>query len=223
MKCNKTTFKFIKLDYDTKKPIKGVKYFLTNGKEKYYATSDEKGEVIFRNIEPDEYVLREIEAPINYKLENKDVYLYIDRHGNIYHGIDKLLLFNKKKRRTTTLNLKKIDKFCHPLENAVFRLADHDFEMVKKTNRHGEIKFQLPIPGRYILKEIEAPKGYKENHEIYKIEANEKGEIFINGRKENHLEVVNHKDEKMFEFFLILALLLFILLLLILIIILLLF
>ncbi|MDO4777984.1 MAG: Cna B-type domain-containing protein [Tissierellia bacterium] len=124
-------------------------------------TTDKDGIIRFIDLDLGDYTVVETKAPTNYKvLDNnlKHVILTPDR------SIVQLSFYNNF--ATTTLLLRKVDDNGKPIEN----LDESNFELYYDgifhstgvaSNQTGVIKFEnVPIIGRYKVKEKKAPRGY---------------------------------------------------------------
>lgn len=71
---NKSKLKIIKLDSETRKPLKGVKFEIkcTDGTVNTYLT-DEKGEIHIANQRPGNIKIKEIETIEQYKIDNEEI------------------------------------------------------------------------------------------------------------------------------------------------------
>ena len=91
------------------------------------------------------------------------------------------MVFYPAERRPDAVVGKKLDENGEPLEGAVFGLFAEDGSEPLQTatsDEEGVFSFNITEPGEYIVKEIEAPAGYKLDATEYPISATGSGEIF---------------------------------------------
>ena len=73
------------------------------------------------------------------------------------------------------------------LAGAKFQILDENKKVIQEveTDKNGQIKLKQVLPGKYYIKEIEAPEGYEKNEEIKEIEIklNEKITVTIGNSK----------------------------------------
>ena len=75
LKINNGKIKVFKIDGETKEVLEGVKFKLINENtlENYSGITDEKGEILFDNLYPGKYILKEVEGLENY-VKNEEEY-----------------------------------------------------------------------------------------------------------------------------------------------------
>ena len=75
LKINNGKIKVFKIDGETKEVLEGVKFELINENtlENYSGITDEKGEILFDNLYPGKYILKEVEGLENY-VKNEEEY-----------------------------------------------------------------------------------------------------------------------------------------------------
>ncbi len=87
----------------------------------------------------------------------------------------------------TEIKIEKTDENGQKLQGAVFEILNEQKEVIKTvtTNEDGLIILDKILPGKYYIKEIQAPEGFEINDEIVEveIELNEKIEITITNKK----------------------------------------
>ena len=87
----------------------------------------------------------------------------------------------------TEIKVEKTDENGQKLQGAVFEILNEQKEVIKTvtTNENGLIILDKIMPGKYYMKEIQAPEGFEINDEIVEveIELNEKVEVTITNSK----------------------------------------
>lgn len=91
-----------------------------------------------------------------------------------YETVDTEITQNYKKNETKIRVIKKDEETNKLLKGATFELLDENKKIIKtlKTNEKGEIDFEEILPGKYYVKEKQAPKGYETNPEEQEININ---------------------------------------------------
>lgn len=140
-------------------------------------------------------------------LENNPIYIgeslnpnnqdYAITQINIEEGIgEKNLLYSDNK---TKIKIIKEDEENNNLKNAVFELLDQNKNTIMNnlaTNENGEIIIENLIPGRYYIKEIVAPAGYKNYDKTIEVNVkfNEELSVIIKNSKEDEPIVEIERD-----------------------------
>ena len=104
----------------------------------------------------------------------------VDENGE-QQSNEVVYLVNPAERRPDAVVGKKLDENGETLEGAVFGLFEKDGSEPLQTaasDEEGVFSFNITEPGEYIVKEIEAPAGYKLDATEYPISATGSGEIF---------------------------------------------
>ncbi len=181
-----------KLDYETKQPISGVEFMLYSDEEcndeMYILTTDDNGFVPLDNIKPGKYYIKELKCPIGYVLDESvyeiDIVPELESYIVIYnHRVPITIIANKVDKETGKTDaqgdadLKGAVYGVFAAEN-IMRIDGHSGLIAKKDDLVGQITIgfknsgQLDglYPGKYYLKELEAPKGYKIDEEIYPVD-----------------------------------------------------
>ena len=181
LKKYKGKLKIIKKDKVTGKLLNGAEFKLYNDENQEVATliTNEKGEAITDNIPGGVYILKEIKAPVGYKinLEDEKIYLNFKKDNQIEKVITNEKLSGNIK--ITTVDKNNLDKV---LEGAEFTLKgmsynNKDINLKGTTNKDGILEFNdLPF-GKYTLTETKAPNGYRIDEKEQEIEIKEQGEI----------------------------------------------
>jgi len=159
IQTNKSKLIINKIDIDTKKPIKGVKFEVktSNGSVNTYTTND-KGQIVLTNLKPGAIVVKEKEAVGNYILNDKEIKIDLKYEENKEITIENEL-------RKGNLKIIKFDKDNKniKLENVKFQLKDELGKVLKEgvTNKEGKLIFEDLVIGKYSLEEVETVGNYK--------------------------------------------------------------
>ncbi|MCR8844982.1 SpaA isopeptide-forming pilin-related protein [Paenibacillus sp. SC116] len=166
----KGNIKILKEDNDTKQPLAGAKFGIYDKSGKMLlqeVVTDAKGEATFTNFKYNDYIIKELEAPVGYVLHEE------------YTGTGKLVKVNQASVPLTVPNTKdewgvvltKVDTDAPTklLDGAVFKLQVDDGsgnyqDVIGHTNLKtvkGKIDVKGLKPGSYQLIEVAAPTGYK--------------------------------------------------------------
>ncbi len=152
--------KVLKVDNETKLPLKGVKFKLQrNGTNQIYeAVTNEKGEILFQNLIRGKYTLTELETNKNYNIENSSFQIDIEYDKTTQITIDNSIKKGK-------LKIVKVDKDTQkPIQGVKFEILNKlNGEVIEGliTDENGEaISKDLRVDGQYILKEVETIEGY---------------------------------------------------------------
>ncbi len=157
--------------------------------------SSDDGTFSFTDIPVGTYIIKEIEAPKDYLLDEKSYMVEITENEQT---VD-LELVNVLKRGS--IHGIKIDNLSNPLEGALIGLFSADTEKFTKKNalmtatsdKEGNFEFNnLPV-GKYIVKELKAPKGYILNEKVYEVTIEENEQI-IELKIVNEAEVIEVKS-----------------------------
>ncbi len=169
------------------KALQGAKFdiyrWYGEGEEYFSSISGEDGSVDFGKLPEGNYIIRESEPPAGYTMSNDEVYVEVYRNpdkldqalvsyrlaGDNAPTDEVITLVNK----AINIEFIKKDTSGNPLAGAEFTLFDADGEPVESfgpvtSNEFGEVIFTAVPAGSYIIKETQAPNGYKDyNKEIY--------------------------------------------------------
>ncbi|WP_283698558.1 SpaA isopeptide-forming pilin-related protein [Clostridium perfringens] len=154
----KGKIQILKIDGETQKPLKGAEFEVKNDNGEKVATITsgddgiaETGVLPFAN-----YVIKEIKAPDKYTLNGKEYPVSITKHMETV----KLTVANTKKNGS--IEIIKKDDDGKLLEGAEFNLEDTNGKVIatQKSNKDGKVVFSDLKEGIYVLKEVNAPKGY---------------------------------------------------------------
>ncbi len=135
------------------------------GDSKDFFITDKDGNITVRGIKPGTYVFKETIAPDGYVLNEGTCEFTIDENGKVKEG-SVTTIYNARKE----FIISKVDSATkNPLANVEFNILDKDGNPVKNddesnkfvTDINGKIVLSKIQDGKYTLKEIKAPKGYK--------------------------------------------------------------
>lgn len=210
----KGSAKFIKTD-ESGKVLAGAEFTLTNAAgETKVVTSDEKGKVVFEELAPGDYTVKETRAAEGYLLNTKVINFTVDESfaptgetkAPVVIGLDDFINYKG------SAELIKTDEAGKALAGAEFTLYEVDKEgklgkeAAKATSdATGKVLFKDLAPGNYLAKETAAPKGYLLNTEEVAVEIkeseNERPELaklgnFINYQGSAVLTKVDKADSK---------------------------
>ncbi|PWX56968.1 adhesin [Clostridium perfringens] len=154
----KGKIQILKVDAETQKPLKGAEFEVknANGEKVATITSDENGIAETGVLPFANYVIKEIKAPNKYTLDGKEYPVSITKHMETV----KLTVANTKKNGSIEIVKKGDDGKL--LEGAEFNLEDTNGKVIatQKSNKDGKAVFSDLKEGNYVLKEVNAPKGY---------------------------------------------------------------
>ncbi|HAT4296488.1 Cys-Gln thioester bond-forming surface protein [Clostridium perfringens] len=154
----KGKIQILKIDAETQKPLKGAEFEVKNANgervETIISGDDgiaETGVLPFAN-----YAIKEIKAPDKYTLNGKEYPVSITKHMETV----KLTVANTKKNGSIEIVKKGDDGKL--LEGAEFNLEDTNGKVIatQKSNKDGKVLFSDLKEGNYVIKEVNAPKGY---------------------------------------------------------------
>ncbi len=202
----KVKIKKVDSNNDNKKLV-GAKFHIEDSKGKVVGEliTDEKGEMISKDLPIGNYTLVEVEAPKGYELLKEKITVKIEKDAVV-----EIKIGNKKlpdpmgKMKLVKVDISDKNK---KLAGAKFHIEDPKGKIVGElvTNEEGEvISKDLPI-GNYIVVEIEAPKGYEllKDKIAVKIEKDTVVEIKIGNKKlpnptgQFEIEKVDDKDSEL--------------------------
>ncbi|MFQ6335087.1 SpaA isopeptide-forming pilin-related protein [Bacillus sp. AF62] len=200
--------KLVKVDIsDKNKKLAGAKFHIEDPKGKIVGelVTNEEGEAISKDLPIGNYTLVEVEAPKGYELLKEKITVKIEKDAVV-----EIKIGNKKlpdpmgKMKLVKVDISDKNK---KLAGAKFKIEDSKGKIVGElvTNEEGEvISKDLPI-GKYIVVEIEAPKGYEllKDKIAVKIEKDTVVEIKIGNKKlpdptgQFEIEKVDDKDSEL--------------------------
>lgn len=171
----------------------GCKISNLDGQEKNEFSSDEKFKISIpiKSLEKSGnfkiYIKTQMETkPILYgKAPSADVQNYA-LTGYIFEDIEGEFE-QQYPGNETEIKVEKIDEKGQKLQGAIFEILNEQKEVIKTvtTNEDGLIILDKILPGKYYIKEIQAPEGFEINDEIVEIEIelNEKIEVTVTNSK----------------------------------------
>nr|WP_270342032.1 SpaA isopeptide-forming pilin-related protein [Bacillus mobilis] len=153
----------IKIDKDSKAPLKDVVFEVRDSKGKVVrkVTTDKEGKANVSDLSIGKYELVEVETPAGYKPLEKPISFEIEK-GRV--TALKLTVENELVD-TGNVEIKKVDKENKDaLADAVFEIQDAAGQVVAKitTDKKGHAQVTNLSVGAYKLVEVKAPKGYKQ-------------------------------------------------------------
>ena len=159
-KTNNGRIQINKTDDETKAPISGVTFQLTNkdGTVISNATTNEKGVATFSSLYPGDYKLKEVSTDKNYVLNNKEFDVNVKYNETTTKNIT-------NSRKKGNLKIFKVDKDNHKitLSGVKFDLYSEEFKKVVgtyTTDKNGEIQINNLRIGKYKLIEKSTGKWY---------------------------------------------------------------
>lgn len=165
----------------------GAKFEIRDSKDNLVKTveSDSNGLAILKDLVPDTYSIKELEAPKGFIRSDKAYKVTIDKDGMVTGDT---VITNED----TFVELTKENEKGEKLADAEFEIKDINNKLLAraKTDRDGKITIRrLPAGNKYYIKEIKAPKGYLLDSKDYEIEISEDGKVtgtttFINKKSE---------------------------------------
>lgn len=211
VKDKANSLKIKKIDKDTGKALANAKfelYSVTSDKQIGTYISNQNGEIDISKLSPSTYYIREIQAPLGYKLNDTKYYFDIDNQGNanisdINGTVDDGTFFVDQNGDMTitvkneinlfNLHITKKNDANKLLEGAEFTLYS-DEQCTQEitsgiTDINGKLNFDGITVGTYFLKETQAPKGYRELENTIKVAVkNIEGKLvlFINDKEANN-------------------------------------
>ncbi len=155
--------KLLKVDIsDKNKKLAGAKFHIEDSKGKVVGEliTDEKGEMISKDLPIGNYTLVEVEAPKGYELLKDKVAVKIEKDTVI-----EIKIGNKKLPDPTgQFEIEKVDDRDSELKlkGAIFQVLDKEGKEVSRltTDEKGKVISKQLAIGKYTIKEIKAPNGY---------------------------------------------------------------
>ncbi|MDA1932965.1 SpaA isopeptide-forming pilin-related protein [Bacillus cereus] len=183
--------KLVKVDIsDKNKKLAGAKFHIEDAKGKVVGEliTDEKGEMISKDLPIGNYTLVEIEAPKGYELLKDKIAVKIEKDTVVEIKIE-----NKKLPDPTgQFEIEKVDDKDSELKlkGAVFQVLDKEGKEVSRliTDEKGKVLSNQLAIGKYTIKEIKAPNGYmllRDPIEIEITEAVKTQKITVKNAKHN--------------------------------------
>ena len=198
----KATIKVLKVDTETKEPLPGAKFKLTqNGQTKYEATSGADGRATFSNVVYGNYKLEEVEAPEGYLRDNASRDITVDSNSNgKTFDLEAPNQVIKGKIQIVKIDANDEER---PVEGAVFELykaSDLNKAIAKLTTDKNGFAYTEDLRyGDYVLKEVDAPGDYYINDKLYPVSIRENGKVevkyIVNKPVEFRLQIVKVDGE----------------------------
>lgn len=167
-KTDKSKIILTKVDKDTGKVLKGVKFkvVLTDGSSKEY-TTDEKGQIVINAQRPGNVVIQEVKALDKYSINKDKLNIELE-----FNETKEIKVDNQIQRGN--IKVIKVDKDDNKirLEGVEFELRDLNGKVIKngKTDFNGELVFKNLVVGKYKLIETKTKEEYVLNNEEISIE-----------------------------------------------------
>ena len=140
--------------------------------------TDEKGEIIFKDLTAGKYIIKELSSIAGFIKNNQEyiVELLIDQDINIIED-KKLKIINYLEKGNIIIN--KTDSNNNPLEGVEFTLYDKDMKALYNgnTNENGQIIIEDLYLGNYYLKEVNTLEGYMPLTELISFSIRENEEL----------------------------------------------
>lgn len=165
----------------------GAKFEIRDSKDNLVKIieSDSNGLAVLKDLTPDTYSIKELEAPKGFIKSDKTYKVTIDKDGMVTGDT---VITNED----TFVELTKENEKGEKLADAEFEIKDINNKLLAKakTDRDGKITIRrLPAGNKYYIKEIKAPKGYLLDSKDYEIKISEDGKVtgtttFVNKKSE---------------------------------------
>lgn len=150
-------------------PLAGAGFALLNGQGETVQTavSDENGSVRFPSIPYGQYTLREMEAPAGFN-RMEDLLLAVDdslTQPLTYTCVD----------IPNHYEFLKTDHRKNPLQGGKFALEDAEGQLLQElvSDENGVVRAADLAPGRYVIREIQAPEGFNRSEETIELTIDE--------------------------------------------------
>lgn len=120
-------------------------------------TTNESGELLFKDVEPGEYTVVETVAPEGYILDPTPQTISVEADNSKIIE----LLFKNMRNDVGSIQVEKVDaETKDKLSGAKFTLTSNQETKTGETNSDGELRFENLAPGHYTLEEVASPDGY---------------------------------------------------------------
>lgn len=186
-KYEKGKFSFKKVGNDGVTPLSQVTFDLIQGGSVVQeVTSTTNGTVLFNNIYPGNYTLKEVSSANGYNLIS-DIPLVVTKNKNdgefIVQGLpEEKKVQNKLKNFNLSLNKVAVDNLQKGIAGAEFSLYYRgNFVEKQVSDVNGKVDFnQNLIPGRnYTVKETAVPEGYLPITGVFTIQVKTSGQVIV--------------------------------------------
>ena len=185
IKSNKNTSKII---LNLEKQPEGTKITNIENQEKNEFKSDEK----FKILIPIKSLSKngEFKVKIKTEMETKPIFFGKAPNGDLqdyaltafsYEDVETEFMQEYEKNDTKIIIEKKDNETKELLKGAKFEILDENKNVIKidQTNDNGQIVFEKIMPGKYYIKEIEAPNGYTLNSELKEMNIKMNEEVLV--------------------------------------------
>ncbi|WP_027633997.1 SpaA isopeptide-forming pilin-related protein [Clostridium hydrogeniformans] len=177
---------------ENKNPLKGAEFTLydSEGKKVKVSTSDDEGNVMFKDVPYGNYKIKETKAPEGYNIYTDDISVNINESGKVYDLGEIKNSKIKEEIKLGNIKLKKVDENKNPLKGAEFTLYDSEGKKVKvsTSNDDGIVMFKDVPYGNYKIKETKAPEGYEALKNDIEVFVSKAGYVY-------EYEVINNKSK----------------------------
>ena len=158
IQTDKSKLTIRKIDANTKKPIKGVKFqIIVNNEIINTVATNEDGIIQIANLRPGKVIIKEVETVGKYKLESKPIIVELK-----YNELKEIEIENELQKGN--IKVIKIDKDNNKikLSNVKFQLKDENNKIIKEgiTDKKGELLFENIVVGNYKIVEVETNNEY---------------------------------------------------------------
>lgn len=190
------TLRILKIDADSKKPLYGATFLLYDSKDNLLGeyTTNQNGLIVFgTSLQAGTYKLKEIKAPEGYVLDETIHSINVKAGSTIEYTV-------KNELKVGNIQIVKVSDSKNPLtgdkkgdglKGAEFEIFDEKLNLVDKivTDSNGiATSDDLPL-GKYVIKEVKAPKYYLTDGEPFYAEIKVHGDL-IRFKIENTPEII---------------------------------
>lgn len=177
---------FTKTDFSTKKPIPNtlIEVYSNDNKLVFKGRTDKNGKIEINKLNIGKYYILEKDAPKYYLLNKNKMYFEVKSNGEV---IKCNMENHRKKGKIKIIKKDSLDEKL--LKGARFEIYFN--ENNKKvytgiTNENGEVLTDNLVVGKYCIRELKAPKGYKK----------ENGKVCVEIKNQDEIVLVNMKNKK---------------------------
>jgi len=184
----KSGLHIVKVDADTKEPLKDAKFNVYKDAELIGAyTTNADGAVTIPNLEPGWYTVSEYAAPQGYVLD--------DTPQSVQVTSEKLHKLTFEDRKLASIQIIKTDEYNgEPLAGAKFRVTTQNGQFVADVTTDLSGKATIPgvAPGWYVISETKAPVGYliSESARTVEVKATVPTVVTVTNRAENNIQIL---------------------------------